>query len=288
MHRSTQPFELKLNGSFTLSTVSESTKNSPRQSADMLFDISKLTMKDDGLSDIAEEMLSILHYTINKEFNVKAEVSNEELFNLPNDIQTCSIGEQFSFIKDLVFRVCRSYLQMLTPKDKDCLDSSPKILTSRRISKNKSIVLSEEDCEVLCELLKSPPRSSSNQNDNKSLDELQVKYKLLGQQLLESQAKLRNKEDEMEHLIDTNNRLRTGCKLMKQQIRSLERQLVDSMEENYKLEESLLNAKGDIAKLKAMNLIDAYSNDGLLSARSNAQSTPNFISSGRFSFSSYL
>lgn len=237
-------------------TKNVSSRNSPRQSSYPEFDISKLYLKDDSLAETTEEMLSILHFTINKEFNVKADCSDEELFNLPNDLQTSSLTEQLSFIKDLVHKVCRSYLQLLVPAEAHCLDASPKRQAARRVSKTKSVVLSHEDCEVLCEMLKTPPKAPQH-DDVKSLSELQVKYKELGQQLLESQIRRRENENEIEHLIDTNNRLRTGCKLMKQQIRSLERQLTESFEEAYKLEDSLQQTKAEVIKLNALNINDA-------------------------------
>lgn len=269
------------------SSKTESTRNSsrPSHSPDCMFDLAKLSHKDDGLSEAAEEMLSILHFTINKEFNLRAGGEDEMMFNLPFDIQETSLGEQLDFIKDLVYRVCRSYLQVLMPSDLDYLADSPNRLSSRRVSKNKSVVLSQEDCEALCELLRTPVKGQEIQLDDR-LSELQAKYKELGQRLLESQALLRKKEDEMDYLIDTNNRLRVGCKLMKQQIRSLERQLVDNIEETYRLEDSLKLANEDINRLKSNYLIDECSMESLPGG--HHLSTPSFVSVGRFSFSNYL
>jgi hypothetical protein len=272
--------------SFSDSMQSESTRITPRKtniSSSGKFDFSRLSMKDEGLHQSIEEMMSTLHFTINKEFNVMAEVSGEDLFHLPEDIQECSIGEQLAFVKDLVHKVCRNYLRVLAPKDTDSLDNCSKKPESRRHSKSRSVVLSQEDCEILCDLLRSPPKKAGPKAPEapktpKNYTALQEKYTDVSNNLLESQASLRKKEDEMEHLVDTNIRLRTGCKLMTQQIKSLERQLVDSMEENYKLEDSLQIARTDLSRAKAGLLIDAL----------GEQATPNFLEAQRFSFSNYL
>jgi hypothetical protein len=58
-----------------------------------------------------------------------------------------------------------------------------------------------------------------------------VQAQYIGQRQLKSH--LRRKEDEVEHLIPTYD---LGCKVMKQQ--DLEQQLVESMEESYKLQDT--------------------------------------------------
>lgn len=232
--------------------------------------------------ELIAEMLVELSSTINQEFNLKARTSGEHLFHLPDLKQESSLMDRLGLVKDLVSKVCQGFLDELEQtrdrlhgREYEGILGSPVVPGGCRCSleqtedtivhpmtqvflrpkpiKSKSVLLSQEDCRILCGMLDKP---NSKTKPASAISKLQVKYKETGEKLMDSQAQLRKKEDEIEHLIDTNMRLRTSCKIMKQQIGSLERQLVDCMEETYKLEESYQRAMAELTSYKAFNYFD--------------------------------
>jgi hypothetical protein len=246
------------------------------------FDFSRISAESEDLHSVTEDMLCMLHLTINQEFNLQAGVSQEELFHLPHDIHTYSLVDQLSFIKDLLYRVCRSYLQTLAPADPTCLESSPIKLDSK--PKPKTFVLSQEEYEALRNLV----NASTKTSDSSESSPLHIKYADIGRKLLESQALLRRCEDDMEALSEVNRQMKNRGKLMELQIRGLESQLAESIEETYRLEDSLKQAYYELPKLRSKPFVDVLSVEVKESSGQTLQSTPSVLAGARFSFSDYL
>jgi hypothetical protein len=179
-------------------------------------------------NDVLEEILSLVQSCLNKQ-------------SLGRTLQKDStLLQKLSYTKSLVSEVC------------SLLTVDP---FKRNKPKSKSVVLSQEDCEILCELLNSPTKKIP------SVSKVQGQYTDLGQKLLKSQAQLRKKEDEMEHLTETNIRLRSGCKVMNQQIKSLEQQLVESMEETYKLQDEYHRVMTELTNYRAVPQTPSWSEE---------------------------
>jgi hypothetical protein len=203
--------------------------------------------------------------------------------------------EKLTLTKSLVSTVCQGYLKLLGAVSAKRGEPESKAYTEQMKPKTKSLVLSQEDCEAICELLKTPdvpqrPKAPFH------FSKLQEKYADLGQKFQVSQTSLRQKEEQMEHLTETNTRLRSSCRVMTQQIKSLERQLTCTMEEAYMLEDKYSQL---IAELSAYRVFDipatseAPSNticNSLRSSFMNGVRTPSFTSQSPegLSFAKYL
>lgn len=216
--------------------------------------------KDKSANEIVEEMLSLLTYTLNSQ--LKRNVTQAEAHE---DAKGSSLVDKLAHVKGLVTKVCQSYLDQLDLTSDSYVEAKTQETSfKRRQPKSKSVVLSQEDCIVLCGLLNSPQKNPKTEVAP-HVSKLQTQYANICNKHLNSQVQLRKKEDEAEHLTDINMQLRSSCKMMQQQIKSLERQLVDSMEEAYRLEENYQRTMDELSTFKAYNLTET--NEDCLTTR---------------------
>jgi hypothetical protein len=230
---------------------SDSTKITPKRytgGSDLISIVSRISEKEvDETDDLLDEILTMLQHALTKDCSALGKASVAEAA----DTQRRSLVEKLVYTKALVTSICSSYFDL--PTNEANSHASIKLDIKRRPRKAKSVMLSKDDCKVLCELLASPPPQRKDPNLLQQFAKLECQCVVLGQKLLESQAQLRKKEDESEYLIETNMSLRSSCKVMRQQIRSLERQLVDSFAETYALEDSYKTAMAELANFRAFN-----------------------------------
>jgi hypothetical protein len=275
---------------------SESTRITPRNFRGSCDNKTKFGFSDMSQStfEIADEILKMLSETLAERPTQEGMSSDEEL---PEDTHPVSMLEKLTLTKSLVSKVCQGYLDLLVAGQAKREEPESKACSALMRSKTKSVVLSQEDCEAICELLRTPdvpPQPKAPFHFSK----LQAKYADLGQKFQVSQTALRQKEEENEHLTETNTRLRSSCKTLTQQLKSMERQLTFTVEEAYRLEGGYSRLMAELSAYRAFDIpasseAEAPSNllgNSYRGSFMNGVRTPSFTSQSPegLSFAKYL
>jgi hypothetical protein len=237
-------------------------KPSTYQTQHPAVDVVDCSVKSDNLQDEEqirtelESMVSTLHIAINQDFANKTGVWDEELFHLPEDFKAFSILEKTQLARDLVEKLCQGraslYSQSPTTKSaKIIMQPTGDGLVSKLLQSNdKGLQLTTEDCQHLGAVLLGAVRDSASSDLLSTLKLLQENYLKATDKLSDTRRALRKKEDELEHLVDSNSSLRNSLKILKQQTRSLERQLTDALEEAHNAEENYLACRSELHQVQ--------------------------------------
>jgi hypothetical protein len=257
-----------------------------------------------------EAMVRSLHSAIDADFRRKAGCFDEQLYHLPDDYVKYTLIDKLRLARDLAEQIYQGILNnsmMFSPRrttPKLFLDTQniPEPNNARQEAgvnlmkvkgeKNldvlsrifqlpsNGIMLSEPDTKELAGLLLGAVRDSASHELKVKLHTLQDKYEAVSEKLSKLRGQLKKREEEQEHLINNNTQLRNSVKVLKQQIGSLEKQLEDTIVENYLNEEKCKKTREEL--MEARSLIQQFMQSEN-SAQLNLQLEPSKLKNNRVS-----
>ncbi|CAG9322431.1 unnamed protein product [Blepharisma stoltei] len=221
------------------------------------------TIDDSELSKNIDKLIKTISDYINEDFNTKAGTKDEPLFCLPDFSR--SILEKSQLARDLTDLLiqCRNNRDSAIPRES--FYSAQEKRVSKNVSQSRSwkellsalfdpqaegIYLSSSEIAVLLSTILHYCATSGTQDIKDVLYRKQIEYINTAQKISKVKTLLRKGEDEREFLFESNAKLAETIKTLKKQEALLERQVEDSMVENYSNEEHFNQLSQELKEAK--------------------------------------